>query len=237
MNIALCYDRVFPARGGCATYITDLARCLVADGHEVHPYACAWEAAALPATVQYHPLPTPHGPRFQRPWRFAAACEEAIRAGGHQVSVGFDKTWGQDVLYPQGGLHLASVAHNLHKFPGRVAHSLARLAKWLDLAHWSFAALERRQYLGRQRPLIIVNSVQFLGPRRDMLYCYFAADFLVHPTFYDPCSLVVLEARACGLPVITSCYNGASELLSPPHDGYVIDDPHNHAQLAACIEQ
>ncbi len=42
--------------------------------------------------------------------------------------------------------------------------------------------------------------------------CYFAADFLVHPTFYDPCSLVVLEALACGLPVITSRCNGASEL-------------------------
>ena len=34
---------------------------------------------------------------------------------------------------------------------------------------------------------------------------YFAADFLVHPTFYDPCSLVVLKALACGLPIITTC--------------------------------
>jgi len=37
-------------------------------------------------------------------------------------------------------------------------------------------------------------------PKRN----YFAADFLVHPTFYDPCSLVVLEALACGLPVVIS---------------------------------
>jgi UDP-glucose:(heptosyl)LPS alpha-1,3-glucosyltransferase len=67
--------------------------------------------------------------------------------------------------------------------------------------------------------------------------CYFAADFLVHPTFYDPCSLVVLEALACGLPVITSRYNGASELLRPPHDGYVIGDPHNYHQIADCMIQ
>src|SRR5260370_507676 len=26
MNIALCYDQVLPARGGCGTYITDLER-------------------------------------------------------------------------------------------------------------------------------------------------------------------------------------------------------------------
>ena len=66
---------------------------------------------------------------------------------------------------------------------------------------------------------------------------YFGADFLVHPTFYDPCSLVVLEALACGLPVITSRANGASELLKPPDDGFVIDNPHDHARLAACMEQ
>ena len=42
---------------------------------------------------------------------------------------------------------------------------------------------------------------------------YAAADLYVHPTFYDPCSLVVLEAAACGLPIITSRYNGAAELF------------------------
>jgi UDP-glucose:(heptosyl)LPS alpha-1,3-glucosyltransferase len=345
MNIALCYDQVFPARGGCSTYISDLARSLVADGHEVHLYACTWEAASLPATIHYHALPASHGPRFLRPWRFGALCADAVRAGRHDVSIGFDKTWGQDILYPQGGLHRASAAHNILKYRRRISRSLARLAKCVDVAHWSFAALERRQYLSPQRPLIIVNSemvrshfqhyygidpvklrvvysaidptrfavpdrprcrlewrdqwgirvdetvalfaamnyrlkglepllhavrrlpartpfrllvagnrrtqryerlarrlgiadrVHFLGPRRDMRPCYFAADFLVHPTFYDPCSLVVLEALACGLPGITSRCNGASELLNPPRDGYVIDDPHDHAQLAACMER
>jgi UDP-glucose:(heptosyl)LPS alpha-1,3-glucosyltransferase len=345
MNIALCYDQVQPARGGCGTYITDLTWRLVADGHEVHLYACTWEAAALPAALHYHALPTPRGPRSLRPWRFAAACEQAVRAGRHEVSVGFDKTWGQDILYPQGGLHRASAWHNLSKYRNRVTRGLAWLAKCFDLAHWSFTALERRQYLGQHRPLILVNSemvrrhfqqyygiaptelrvlysaidpgrfaardrlrrrlewrqrwdiradetvglfaamnyrlkglepllhavrrlpaasafrllvaghpriepyerlarrlgiadrVHFLGPRRDMLHCYFAADFLVHPTFYDPCSLVVLEALACGLPVVTSRCNGASELLKPPQDSYVIDDPHDHVQLAAAVEQ
>jgi UDP-glucose:(heptosyl)LPS alpha-1,3-glucosyltransferase len=66
---------------------------------------------------------------------------------------------------------------------------------------------------------------------------YFATDFLVHPTFYDPCSLVVLEALACGLPVITSRFNGASELMSPPREGYVVEDPHDHERLAWCLEQ
>ncbi len=61
------------------------------------------------------------------------------------------------------------------------------------------------------------------------------ADFLVHPTFYDPCSLVALEALACGLPVVTTRYNGASELLTPPNDGVVIDDPHDANELASAM--
>ena len=63
------------------------------------------------------------------------------------------------------------------------------------------------------------RAVKFLGFRADPRDAYFGADFLVHPTFYDPCSLVALEALACGLPVLTTRYNGASELL-PRSDHY-----------------
>src|SRR5262249_11017498 len=83
----------------------------------------------------------------------------------------------------------------------------------------------------------ISHQVLFLGPRRDVHNCYFASDFLVHPTFYDPCSLVVLEALACSLPVITTRFNGASELLHPPREGFVLEDPHDFQKLAWCMKQ
>ncbi len=343
MDIALCYESVLPARGGAETYIGDLARRLARDGHAVHLYASRWDASSLPAATHFHRIDPIRGPRFLRPWRFAAACEEALAHARHDVSIGFDKTWGQDVLYPQGGLHTASAAHNLLKFPDAFSRTLAKAGKWLDPAAWSFARLERKQYLGPQRPLVVVNSnmvrghfeyyygipseairvvrsaidparfvaddrfkrrhaergrwmvfpeetvglfvamnyrlkglapllhalrfvprdrpftlvvvghpnfrryqkiaeqlkvddrVRFLGHRDDPRDCYFGADFLVHPTFYDPCSLVALEALACGLPVITSKYNGASELLAPPTDGIVIDDPHDAQSLGAAM--
>ena len=340
MDIALCYESVLPARGGCEHYISDLARRLARDGHRIHLYACRWDPAALPATMHYHRLPAVHGPRWLRPWRFAHMVEQALRAHGHDVTMGFDKTWGQDILYPQGGLHVASAAHNILKHPPGLGRFCARLAKNLDPASYSFRALERRQYLGQDRPLILVNSamvrghfakyydvqeadvqvlpaaidparfsaddrpkrrfeerqrwgvaedepaalmvamnyrlkglapmlralaqlppeqryrlvvvggakfsryqklaqrlgvankVLFLGFRSDPRDTYFAADFLVHPTFYDPCSLVVLEALACGLPVLTTRYNGAAERISPPAEGLVIDDPHDAQALA-----
>jgi UDP-glucose:(heptosyl)LPS alpha-1,3-glucosyltransferase len=102
-------------------------------------------------------------------------------------------------------------------------------------------SLKNMSYRRQAARLGIDKHVVFVGHRDDMRTGYFAADFLVHPTFYDPCSLVVLEALACGLPVITTRYNGASELLHVGKDekgsqeGYVIDDPHDHERLATCM--
>jgi UDP-glucose:(heptosyl)LPS alpha-1,3-glucosyltransferase len=343
MNLAVCFEDLLPARGGCEIYITDLVRRLVADRHEVHLYACSWDPSALPAGLHVHAVRRRRGPRFLRPWAFSAACGEARRAARHDLSIGFDKTTGVDLVYALGGLHAASAENNLLKHRTPLARGLAGLGKRLSPAHWSFAWLERRQYLGSPRPLIVVNSrmvrdhfhrhlgvapgdvrvvhgaidparfadhdrgerrirlrrqwslgpddvvaafvgmnyrlkglgpllralrvlppsaglrllvagsprtdpyrrlaerlgvadrVRFLGYCRDPRDCYFAADLLVHPTFYDPCSNVVLEAMACGLPVVTTRHNGASELMHPPREGYVLDDPHDHAALAACL--
>jgi UDP-glucose:(heptosyl)LPS alpha-1,3-glucosyltransferase len=96
---------------------------------------------------------------------------------------------------------------------------------------------DTRAYVRLARRLGIEDRVRFAGPCAEMASAYFASDFLVHPTFYDPCSLVVLEALACGLPVITTRANGASELLHPLQEGYVIDDPHDHGRLAWCMAQ
>jgi UDP-glucose:(heptosyl)LPS alpha-1,3-glucosyltransferase len=343
MDIALCYESVLPNRGGAETYIGDLSRRLAKDGHTVHLYACRWDAAALPESMVYHQLEVPHGPRFLRPWRFGQAVEKALEGSKHDVSVGFDKTWGQDVLYPQGGLHAASAVHNRRKSANALLRGLAAVAKNLDIASWSFSKLERKQYLGGSKSVVVVNSRMvlrhfaefygigperlrvvhsaidplrfvaedraerrrneraawgvdestpvglfvamnyrlkglapliraavampkdrpwkiavvghpkfakyqrlaerlgvadrflFLGFRAAPKDAYFGADFLVHPTFYDPCSLVALEALACGLPVITTQYNGASELLTPPTNGIVVQNPHDADELGGAI--
>src|SRR5262249_36383453 len=129
----------------------------------VHLYACRWDAAALPQEMQYHKLRVTSGPRFLRPWRFGHACLTELRRNRHDVTVGFDKTWGQDLLYPQGGLHAASADHNLRKPASPCARFLARTAKRIDPAARSFARLERRQYLSADRPIIVVNSEMVRG--------------------------------------------------------------------------
>ena len=58
----------------------------------------------------------------------------------------------------------------------------------------------------------------------------------MQPTYYDPCSLVVLEALACGLPVITTEQNGASELMSNGREGSILTAPGAQAELLAALD-
>lgn len=82
-----------------------------------------------------------------------------------------------------------------------------------------------------------LQSVSFLGQVDDPVPLYSAADVFVHPTWYDPCSLVTLEACASALPVITTRFNGASELMSDDTEGYVLERPDDVATLASHMEK
>lgn len=76
------------------------------------------------------------------------------------------------------------------------------------------------------------GAILFVGRVEDPVPYYAAADAFVLPTFYDPCSLSVMEAAASALPPITTRWNGASELLTDGVDGYVVHDPADDATFA-----
>ena len=85
------------------------------------------------------------------------------------------------------------------------------------------------------RHLGVANDVVFMGDQEDPVPYYHASDVFVLPTLYDPCPMVVMEALACGLPVITTSYNGATELMTLPRDGVVLNDPMNVMELALAM--
>jgi UDP-glucose:(heptosyl)LPS alpha-1,3-glucosyltransferase len=81
----------------------------------------------------------------------------------------------------------------------------------------------------------IAEEVIFAGSTSEPEKYYGASDLLVHPTFYDACSLTVLEALASGLPVITTHSNGASGIITQGQEGFVISDPREDQSLAEDI--
>jgi UDP-glucose:(heptosyl)LPS alpha-1,3-glucosyltransferase len=80
------------------------------------------------------------------------------------------------------------------------------------------------------------DAVHFLGFHDDVRECYWSSDFFVSPTYYDPCSLVVFEALACGLPTITTACNGASELMTHGRHGFVLSAPGATGELVAALD-
>jgi UDP-glucose:(heptosyl)LPS alpha-1,3-glucosyltransferase len=74
--------------------------------------------------------------------------------------------------------------------------------------------------------------VSFLGSKTSVTPFLQQADTLIVPSTYDPFANVTLEALAMGLFVVSSKYNGASELLNKDN-GVVIQnlyDPHDFAE-------
>ncbi len=126
-----------------------------------------------------------------------------------------------------------------------VAHNL--LLKNAETALRALACLiaakasVRLAIVGGKRPKPFVHLAQMLGVSGQVTFVesvadirpyYAAADVHLHPTWYDPCSLVALEALACGLPVITSRFNGVAEMMSDGEQGYLLTNPADVATLA-----
>jgi UDP-glucose:(heptosyl)LPS alpha-1,3-glucosyltransferase len=82
----------------------------------------------------------------------------------------------------------------------------------------------------------VAGRVKFWGPVPEPAPFYQAAAMLALPTLYDPCSNVVLEALACGAPVVTTAANGAAEFITPGENGAVLPRPDDIAGLSAALE-
>lgn len=87
-----------------------------------------------------------------------------------------------------------------------------------------------RELAGR---LGIEQHVQFLGAveHRDLPEIYRRADLYVQPSFYEGMSNTILEAMACGLPIVSTAEGGVEELLK----GNAERPPYGDAKALAVI--
>jgi UDP-glucose:(heptosyl)LPS alpha-1,3-glucosyltransferase len=117
-------------------------------------------------------------------------------------------------------------------------HSLAYLRRWFGNQPFHLLIVGRGRvgpYLRLARRLGVSDFTLFLGPVKEMEQYYAASDIYVHPTFYDSCSLTVLEALASGLPVITSRFNGAADVIVSNKGGKILENPADVECLAESI--
>ncbi|MCG3127662.1 MAG: Lipopolysaccharide core biosynthesis protein RfaG [Phycisphaerae bacterium] len=134
------------------------------------------------------------------------------------------------------GPMLLFVAHNFAlKGLGELIRALALPDAPRD-AHLLVAGRDRPgPYQRLARRLGLPARVHFLGASRPPAVLFAASDALIHPTWYDPCSRVVLEALSAGRPVVTTTLNGAAEAMTPDRHGVVIARPSDLNALAcAC---
>ena len=83
--------------------------------------------------------------------------------------------------------------------------------------------------------LNIDGKIVFLGHLRHIQNALSIVDVAVLPTFYDPSSRFILEALAAHRPVITTEFNGATDLFVNNRHGKIIDNPENISALAEAI--
>ncbi len=129
--------------------------------------------------------------------------------------LGFDQRLFQPLHLPMGNYFLYVGRSNPHKNLGRVIQAMAGLPE--DCQLWVAGSGDDR-YTPFLHHLIVdlglEGRIKFLGyvARADLPVLLNQAIALVFPSLWEGFGLPVLEAMACGTPVITSCVAALAEL-------------------------
>lgn len=116
---------------------------------------------------------------------------------------------------------------------GRIVHLkgydvLLRAVASLKKPSWGLYVVggkvtEELQKIIEEEKLTNVHFIDFILPEKLKNY-YLAADFFVLPTRYDPWGLVINEAMAAGLPVVTTYACGAgTEMVQNGKNGFLYE--------------
>lgn len=88
--------------------------------------------------------------------------------------------------------------------------------------------------------LIVENNLQDyvfqLGNVADVETYYQQADIYVHSAYYEPLGLVLLEAMAAGLPIVTLDGKGNRDIIEPGKNGYMLYEQNAEAFADKILE-
>lgn len=92
-----------------------------------------------------------------------------------------------------------------------------------------------RPYKKLAAKLGIYEKIVFTGFVSDIHEYYVASDIFVLPSLYEPIGLVLLEAMAYSLPVITSKIAGPAELIEGENKSILLNNPTDPKEIAEKI--
>ncbi len=94
----------------------------------------------------------------------------------------------------------------------------------------NYEQLARQLNVGR-----LINFVSSVS-RESIVEHYNDADIFVLPSYNEGMSNAVLEAMACGLPVIVTDVGGTAEMVTEGENGFIFEKS-NHKELAVILEK
>jgi glycosyltransferase involved in cell wall biosynthesis len=250
ITIVSAYDD--PARGGAEKYLHRLKERIRARGHEVgpdgdvtlasmpHPGCDFYQphhgiyAESIPPHYQSMPL-LARLVREYNPWRirhFARLrrAEAETIAGAQVLALSPRVVRDLEKHYPGARHTLLRPGVNLERFrPGGARPGGRALF---------VATNPRLKGLKTARAAADLAGVELVVAQagEDVAELYRVADVLVHPTWYDTASLVVLEALASGTPPVTTVRDGNAD-LAIEGGGAALERPGDSVALADAIRE
>jgi glycosyltransferase involved in cell wall biosynthesis len=130
-------------------------------------------------------------------------------------------------LEPRKNLGRLIEAFALLRRKDRIQHKLVIVGKKAWLYEGILESVHRH---GIKPDLVLTGYV----PREDLPVFYNAATLMIYPSLFEGFGLPVIEAMACGTPVITSYGSALEEIAS---GAAVLVDPYSIASIASALER
>ena len=93
-----------------------------------------------------------------------------------------------------------------------------------------------KHFLELAEKLNLTENLVFAGKQSQMRDYFIASDLLLYPSHYETFGNVILEACACGIPVLTTKMVGAAELIKDNKNGFLVKSAKQVDQMTSLLE-